>query len=107
MDLVQSYPRQIQARSARHGDVAQVVHHIQAAVAGAISRGLPSEGVTSLFASESLIPEMTSLLENVGANGTTSTTGAESVKPDSVILGGNGNCETERFGGQIVERETR
>ena len=62
-DLLKLYPTQMQARSARHGDIGCVVAHIREAAAAATLHISPPDELMSLFSSESLIPRMISIVK--------------------------------------------
>jgi hypothetical protein len=95
-DLVQEYAKNINARSTRHGDVEQVVAHIQAAAAAGPVRMEGFEEVNSHFSSRTLLPRMISMLEHVTEN-------ARESRLRDLRLGGERmeivrlrNCEIER-----------
>jgi glycosyltransferase involved in cell wall biosynthesis len=67
-DLSQEYGQKISARSARHGQVEEVLKHIQAAAAAALPRVSASHEMTSSFSSHMLLSRMVSILEAVVKN---------------------------------------
>jgi hypothetical protein len=69
-DLVQDYATDISARSARHGEVEEVVQHIEAAAATAPARISASQEVNFSFSSRSLLPRMIATLEHMAENTT-------------------------------------
>ena len=69
-DLLKRHTNGINARSARHGEVEEVVAHIQAAAAAGPFRTKDAEQVTSHFSYHTLLPRMISTLEDVAENGT-------------------------------------
>ena len=69
-DLLKRHTNGINARSARHGEVEEVVAHIQAAAAAGPFRTKNAEQVTSHFSYHTLLPRMISTLEDVAENAT-------------------------------------
>jgi colanic acid biosynthesis glycosyl transferase WcaI len=69
-DLLKRHTNGINARSARHGEVEEVVAHIQAAAAAGPFRTKDAEQVTSHFSYHTLLPRMISTLEDVAENAT-------------------------------------
>ena len=67
-DLLKRHTNGINARSARHGEVEEVVAHIQAAAAAGPFRTKDAEQVTSHFSYHTLLPRMISTLEDVAEN---------------------------------------
>lgn len=64
-DLCQQHTIGVNIRSARHGDVDQVVAHIQTAVAAGPFRVAGAEEVALHFSSYTLLPRMISILEHM------------------------------------------
>jgi colanic acid biosynthesis glycosyl transferase WcaI len=69
-DLLKRHANGINARSARHGEVEEVVAHIRAAAAAGPLRIKDAEQVTSHFSYHTLLPRMISTLEDVAENAT-------------------------------------
>ena len=67
-DLLQEYDKEISARSVRHGEVEEVVQHIEAAAATAPARISASQEVNFSFSSRSLLPRMIATLEHMTEN---------------------------------------
>jgi colanic acid biosynthesis glycosyl transferase WcaI len=67
-DLVQRHTHGLNARSARHGAVEDVVAHIRAAAAAGPGRTIPSQELASQFSYHALLPQMISVLEQVVEN---------------------------------------
>ena len=65
-ELFQQHANGLNARSARHGAVDDVVAHIQAAAAAGPIRVAGAEEVTSHFSYHTLLPRMISIVEHVG-----------------------------------------
>ena len=64
-DLMQRFTNGLNVRSARHGAVAEVVAHIEAAAAAGPVRTIRSQELESHFSCHTLLPQIISILEQV------------------------------------------